>query len=110
MDRSTMMRARDDVRESAEGLISERLWDHQLEVARSASRVRCMCTGRQSGKSRTMAVCALHEAFRASDRRGVILSAGEDAARQLLAECAALAVGSPLLAGSVVDENRAEIV
>lgn len=34
-----------------------------------------------------------------------MVSAGEDAARRLLAEASAVAVRSPLLAGSVVDEN-----
>ena len=60
---------------------------------------------RQSGKSRSLAVAALWWAFRRGDQRVLVISAGEDASRRLLAEAAATAVRSPLLAGSVVDEN-----
>ena len=38
-----------------------------------------------------------------------MLSAGEDAARELLAHCQML-LASPLLAGAVVDENKSQIV
>jgi len=60
---------------------------------------------RQSGKSRSLAVLALWRAFREPAHRVLIVSAGEDASRRLLAEVRALAVGSPLLASSVVDEQ-----
>jgi len=60
---------------------------------------------RQSGKSRSLAVLALHRAFGSPRHRTLIVSAGEEAARRLLAEVRAIAAGSPLLRGSVVDEQ-----
>lgn len=106
--RDVVRRARVDVAVFAETLLGESLWPHQLEVARSEARHRVICSGRQAGKSRTLAVLALHEAFGSSDRRVLLLSAGESAARDLLGECARLSSGR-LLAGSVVDESKAQI-
>lgn len=60
---------------------------------------------RQSGKSRSLAVLALHGAFRLPGQRVLIVSAGEEAAKRLLGEVRSIAVGSPLLRGSVVDET-----
>lgn len=94
----------------AERLLGQPLWDHQLELVRSPARYRVVCSGRQSGKSRALAVLAL---FEAATRRGItvlLVSAGEVASRRLLEECAALASASPLLAGSVVDEAAAQLV
>jgi hypothetical protein len=109
VSRETVRRARRDVQVFAEALVGERLWPHQEAVARSEARIRSVCSGRQAGKSRTVAVCGLHTAFVAPNRRVLVLSAGEQAARDLLAECARLA-SSPLLAGSVIDESNSEIV
>ena len=104
-----LARARDDVGVFAEALVGEALWPHQLEVARHPARIRVVCSGRQAGKSRTLAVLALHEAYRAPDRRVLIVSAGEDAARDLLAECVSLS-SSPLLAGSRLDDTKSWLV
>jgi len=60
---------------------------------------------RQSGKSRSLAVLALHRAFGEPGHRVLIVSAGESASTRLLAEVRAVAVASPLLASSVVDEQ-----
>lgn len=65
---------------------------------------------RQTGKSRSLAILALHRAFRTARVRVLIVSAGEDAARRLLAEVRAVAMASPLLAGSVVDELASLVV
>ncbi|MBA2625356.1 MAG: AAA family ATPase, partial [Acidimicrobiia bacterium] len=100
--------ARTDVGIFAEALIGERLWKHQLEVARSPERVRVVNSGRQAGKSRTLAVLALHEAYSGPERRVLVLSAGEDAAKELLRHVGGLC-SSPLLAGSVVDENASVV-
>lgn len=108
MDASVLARAREDVGVFAEVLVGEPLWPHQLEVARSPARIRSVCSGRQAGKSRTLAVLGLHEAFTVPGSWTLVLSAGEQAARDLLAEVAALA-SSPLLAGSVVDESRSQV-
>jgi len=110
MDREALRRARDDAGTFAELLIGAPLWPHQLEVARSPARIRALCSGRQAGKSRTLAVLALWEAFRAPGRFVLVLSAGDNAAKDLLADCAGMATSSPLLAGSVLDENSRELL
>jgi len=108
-DRSLLARARADVGVFAEALIGEPLWPHQLAFARSTARTRVACCGRQSGKSRSMAVMALHAAFADPDRLVLVVSATDDAAKRLLAEMAVLASG-PLLSGSVVDESKSMLV
>jgi phage FluMu gp28-like protein len=55
-----------------------------------------------------MAVMALHAAFVKREQRVLILSAGDDAAKDLLGEASALCQ-SPLLAGSVADASRSQI-
>lgn len=105
LDRATATRALDDASVFAEALIGQPLWPHQREVLASPARFRCILAGRQCGKSRTLAVAALHEAFRDRGRRVLILSAGEEAAKRLLAEIAALSA-APLLRGSVTDEGK----
>jgi hypothetical protein len=65
---------------------------------------------RQSGKSRSLAVVALWWAFRRPEQRVLVISAGEDASRRLLAEAAAVALRSPILSGSIVDENSGLLV
>jgi hypothetical protein len=107
--RQDVAAARSDVEVFARLLVGERLWPHQAEVARSEARVRVVCSGRQAGKTRLLAVLALHTAFADPGRRVLVVSAGEQAAKGLLAEVVAL-VGSPLLAGSVVDDGAAQVV
>lgn len=108
LDRSAVERARSDPGAFAEVLIGEPLWPHQLDVVRSPARIRCICSGRQAGKSRTLAVLALHRAFTLPGALVLLLSAGEDAAKDLLGEVAALAA-APLLGGSVVDEGKSQV-
>lgn len=71
------------------------------------SRVTVVVAPRQSGKSRSLAVLALHWAFRRRGQRVLVVSAGEDAARRLLGQVRRIATGSELLAGSVLDEQAA---
>lgn len=97
-----------DVRTFAKRLVGEALWKHQAAVALSKARTRVMCCGRQSGKSRTLAIIALYTAFTRAGQRVLILSAGEDAARRLLEEIGRLCA-SPLMVGSVVDANRSRV-
>ena len=75
--RQTVAAARRDAGLFAEVLLGEPLWPHQLEVVRSAARVRCVLSGRQAGKSRTLQVLCLHTAFADPDRRILVISAGE---------------------------------
>ncbi|WP_307848053.1 terminase large subunit domain-containing protein [Gordonia sp. SCSIO 19800] len=93
----------------AEHLVGEPLWPHQQEMVSSPARIRVMCAGRQVGKSRTLAIEALHRAFTQPRALVLLISAGEIAARRLLEECATLASASPLLRGSVVDDQRAQL-
>ncbi|BAS16551.1 large terminase protein [Arthrobacter sp. Hiyo8] len=82
------------------------LWPHQLEVARSKARYRVICAGRQVGKSTTLSTVALFEAATRRNITVLLVSAGEVASRRLLEECQALAHGSPLLGGSVLDDSK----
>lgn len=59
---------------------------------------------RQSGKSRSLSVLAAWWAFRNPGSRVLLVSAGEDASKRLLAEAASIVQGSALLSGSVTDE------
>jgi hypothetical protein len=86
-------------------LVGQPLWDHQRAVLASRARYRLVTAGRQVGKSRTLAIAALHQAFAVPKSTTLVVSAGDTAAKRVLADVAALAQGSPLLAGSVVDET-----
>ncbi len=108
LTREDVRRARDDVGVFAEVLVGQPLWKHQLDLARSAARIRSVCSGRQAGKTRSLAVIGLHDAFAAPNRHVLIVSAGEAASKDLLREVSTLA-SAPLLAGSVVDDERHQI-
>lgn len=98
-----------DVGVFAERLLGVALFPHQLEAAQSPARYRCLLSGRQAGKSRLLAVLALHEAATRRNRNVMLVSAGEVASQRLLEDCAALATSSPLLRGSVMDESKAQL-
>lgn len=97
------------VEEFAKVLLGQPLWEHQADFARSTARYRVMCAGRQVGKSRTLAVTALYEAFTRRNVTVLLVSAGETASRRLLEECAALATESTILRGSVLDDSKSTI-
>lgn len=105
VDRESLRRARDDIEVFARVLCREALWPHQVELARSDARIKVVCSGRRAGKTRTLAIEALHVAFARADARVLVVSAGEDSAKELLAECSMLANGSPLLAGSILGDD-----
>ena len=93
----------------AEQLLQTPLWPHQLDLARSPARYRIVCAGRQVGKSRLLAAVALHTAYTRRNALVLLVSAGETASRRLLEDCASLALASPLLRGSVLDESKSEL-
>lgn len=97
--------ARRDPGVFAELLLGRPLWEHQHEVAVSPARYRIICAGRQVGKSDLLAVLALHHAFSRPRQTVLVVSAGDTAAKRLLETIAAMALASPLLAGSVLDES-----
>jgi hypothetical protein len=89
---------------------SEIVTDHPLTdfQARSLTldaRITAIVAPRQSGKSRSMSLLALWWAFRMPDQRVLVVSAGDEAAKRLLAQIRAVASDSALLRGSVVDET-----
>lgn len=98
-------RARRDPAVFAELLVGAPLWEHQLQVVRSPARYRVICAGRQVGKSRLLAVLALHQAFATPRSRTLLVSAGETASKRLLEEATDLTEASPLLSGSMVQED-----
>lgn len=98
-----------DIRVFAERVLGEPLWPHQVEAALCEARTVALNCGRQAGKSRTLAVLALHKAFTRAGSRVLVLSAGEDSAKRLLSEMSSL-IASPLLGGSVFDESKSEIL
>ena len=73
---------------------------------KATKRIVVIVAPRQSGKSYALAVRATFNAFRRPNTRVLIVSAGEDAARRLLGEIRSIVTGSPLLSGSVVDEQQ----
>lgn len=89
----------------AEQVLHRPLFPHQLEVVRSKARYKCICAGRQVGKSTTLTTIALWEAVTRRNVTVLLVSAGEVASRRLLEECTALAVESSL-GGSVLDESK----
>ncbi|MFR9803143.1 terminase large subunit domain-containing protein [Pseudonocardia sp. RS010] len=98
-----------DVETFSARVLGRPLWRHQLDVARSSARYRVICAGRQVGKSVLLAACALHTAATRRNATVLIISAGEDAAKRLLADVADLATSSAALRGSVLDETRSSV-
>ncbi|MFV9456223.1 terminase large subunit domain-containing protein [Rhodococcus sp. NM-2] len=98
------------VTDFAARLLEEPLWPHQIEFAESPARYRSTASGRQVGKSRLLAVCALHEAYTKRNALVLVVSAGEEASKRLLADCAAMANAAPLLKGSVMSDTTNSIV
>jgi Helicase len=90
--------------------IGQPLTGWQADALALSRRTTALVAPRQSGKSRALGVLALHRAFARASQRVLVISAGEDASRRLLAEAAAVAVRSPLLVGSVADENAGLLV
>ncbi len=96
-----------DVGTFAAQVLGRPLWPHQLDLARSTARYRVVCAGRQVGKSTLLAALALHAVATRRNVTVLLVSAGEEASKRLLAECAHLAQGH--LAGSVLDESRSTL-
>jgi hypothetical protein len=78
----------------------------QAGALRLPRRTSVVVAPRQTGKSRSLAVVALWQAFRRRDQTVLIVSSGEVGAKRLLADVTRVARGSSMLAGSVVDDSR----
>jgi hypothetical protein len=90
----------------AEQVLGQPLWPYQLEFARSKARYRFVCAGRQVGKSTALATIALFEAATRANILVLVVSAGEDAAKRVLADCVGFASHSAILSSSTVDEGK----
>lgn len=90
----------------ASEVLGQPLWDYQVGFARSSARFRMVVAGRQVGKSTSLATVSLFEAATRPRILVLVVSAGEEAAKRLLADCVALANGSSVLQGSVEDEGK----
>jgi hypothetical protein len=76
----------------------------QLEALRLRARITAIVAPRQSGKSRSVGTLSAWWALRRPQQRVLIVSAGEDASRRLLADVRGLITGHPLLRVSVTEE------
>lgn len=86
-------------------MLGEPLAPWQAAALQLERTISCVVAPRGAGKSRGLALLALHHAFTRSDAMVLLVSASEDSSRRLLAEVRRFATGSRLLAGSVVDEQ-----
>jgi hypothetical protein len=101
-----LARLRDDLGAFADA-VGLPLTSSQVASLGLEQRTTVVVAPRQSGKSRSLVALATWWAFRRPGQRVLVVSAGEEAARRLLAEVRHLVVGSPLLSASVVDETAA---
>lgn len=95
--------ARDDLRAFAE-MAGRPMTEWQAASLRLDKRITAIVAPRQSGKSWSLAMLASHRAVRSPGFRVLIVSAGEEAAKRLLAEVRSILTSSPILRGSVVAE------
>ena len=108
MQRRDVDKSRDDLAEFAK-LVGWRLAKWQAASLRLEARTSYIVGPRQSGKSRSAALVAAWRAFRGGDHHVLIVSASELGAKRLLSTVAELAVNSPMLSASVVDEQASLI-
>ena len=88
-------------------VVGHPLTDWQTNSLQLRKRTTVIVAPRQSGKSRSLSVLALWKAFATPGLRVLVISAGDDAAKRLLGEVRHVAMGSPLLRGSVIDDYAA---
>jgi hypothetical protein len=103
LNREEIRKARDDLGVFS-SLIGRGLQPYQLEALTYPVRTTVIVAPRQTGKSFGLANRALHGAFARSGQRVLIVSAGEEASKRLLAEINQ-AAAHPLLRGSVLNES-----
>jgi hypothetical protein len=103
LNREQIRLARDDLSAFSD-LIGRPLRPYQATALMCDTRTVVVVAPRQTGKSYGLANRALWTAFRKANQRVLIVSAGEEASKRLLAEIT-LAATHPLLAGSVLSET-----
>jgi Terminase large subunit, T4likevirus-type, N-terminal len=98
-----LRRSRDDL-EVFSSLIGRPLRPYQVEALECEVRTTVVAAPRQTGKSYSLANLSLHRAYRKPRQRVLIVSAGEEASKRLLAEINTAAT-HPILKGSVLADN-----
>jgi hypothetical protein len=83
-------------------LVGRRITDWQAQALSLVAAITIVIAGRGMGKTRTLALFAVWEAFRHAGFKVLVVSASEASARRLLAEVREV-VGAEALRGSVVD-------
>jgi hypothetical protein len=81
----------------------------QFEALQLRKRMTVLVGGRQLGKSTSLAMVALHRAFRSPRQVVLIVSASDGSAKATLAKVREIAADSPLLSGSVIDEQASKV-
>lgn len=90
--------------------VGEPLADWQVADLTLDVPITCVLWGRQMGKSRGLALKAVHAAFAGPGRRVLVVSGGgELGARRLLREVRRMVEGSGLLRGSLTDEGASVV-
>lgn len=103
MNREQIRLARDDLVVFSD-LIGRPLRPYQSDALMCDTRTVVVVAPRQTGKSYSLANRSLWAAFRKANQRVLVVSAGEEASKRLLAEINQAAT-HPLLAGSVLTET-----
>lgn len=85
--------------------IGQPLTTWQSDPLKLEKRTTVIVAPRQAGKSRSLAVLALHRAFSRERQVVLVISAGDEAAKRLLGEVRRMATRSRLLARSIVEEQ-----
>lgn len=105
-------RARDDLRAFADlaGHPVEEWQSEAMSVELREARETAVVGPRRSGKSRAAAIKALHHCYRAAESHVLVLAAGEERAKGLVAAARRMATRSAGLAPSVADEQSQLLV
>lgn len=105
--RDTLRAARDDLRAFGDA-VGVPLTEWQAEGLSLERPTTVLVAPRQTGKSRGLGLLAVHRSLRLRNHRTLIVSAGEEGARRLVAQVRAM-LTHPLLRGAVVDETAGTV-
>lgn len=86
-----------------------RLWPHQIEASASDAFITAIAAARRTGKTTMAEALAIWTAFAHPGCVVLILSAGQDSARQVTERIGERLTGSPVARGSVVDDFATRI-
>ncbi|MDP8908851.1 MAG: terminase family protein [Chloroflexota bacterium] len=86
-----------------------RLWPHQVEAAQADAFITAIAAARRTGKTTLAEALAIHTAFAHPGCVVLILSAGQDSARQVTERIGERLTSSPVARGSVTDDFSTRI-